>query len=54
MLLAKKCQYFLNLNLIKISLEIVLSDFAEKKETFFDLKKTAFFKVQKIALFERD
>ena len=47
MLLAKKCQYFLNLNLIKISLEIVLSDFAEKKETFFDLKKQHFLKSKK-------
>ena len=44
MLLAKKCQYFLYLNLIKISLEIMLSDFAEKKETFFDLKKQHFSK----------
>ena len=39
MLLAEKCQYFLNLHLIKISLEIMLSDFAEKEETFFVLKK---------------
>ena len=30
----------------------MLSDFAEKKETYFDLKKR-FFKVKKIALFER-
>ena len=42
MFLAKKCQVFHNLNLIKISLEIMLSDFAEKKETFFDLKKQNF------------
>ena len=47
MLLAKKCQYFLYLNLIKISQEIVLSDFAEKKETFFDLKKQHFSKSKK-------
>ena len=40
--LAKQCQVFQNLNLIKISLEIMLSDFAEKKETFFDLKKQNF------------
>ena len=39
---SKKCQVFHNLNLIKISLEIMLSDFAEKKETFFDLKKQNF------------
>ena len=45
-------QYFLYLNLIKISLEIVLSDFAEKKETFLTLK-IEFVKVQKIALFQR-
>ena len=33
---------FLNLNLIKISLEIMLSDFAEKKETFLTLKNRLF------------
>ena len=38
MLSVKKCHVFHNLNLIKISLEIMLSDFAEKKETFFDKK----------------
>ena len=38
MLLAKKCQFFLYSNLIKISLEIMLSDFTEKKETFLTLK----------------
>ena len=43
----QKCHFFLYLDLIKIRLEIMLSDFAEKKETFFDLKKQ-FFKVQKI------
>ena len=42
----QKCQFFLYLDLIKKRLEIILSDFAEKKETFFDLKKQ-FFKVQK-------
>ena len=47
MLLAKQCQVFQNLNLIKISLEIMLSDFAEKKETFFDLKKHNFFNKKK-------
>ena len=39
MLLAKKCLFFFNSPLIKISREIMPSDFAEKKETFFDLKK---------------
>ena len=29
----------------------MLSVFAQKKETFFDLKKTAFFKVQKNRIF---
>ena len=42
MLLGRKCQYFLYLNLIKISLDLILPDFAEKKETFFDLKKKHF------------
>ena len=40
MLLAKTCQFF-NLNLIKISLETMLSDFAGKKNLF-DLKKQNF------------
>ena len=47
MLSVKKCRVFHNLNLIKISLEIMLSDFAEKKETFFDLKKHNFSKSKK-------
>ena len=42
MLLAKKCHFFLYLDLIKIRLEIILSDFAMKKETSFDLKKQNF------------
>ena len=55
MLLAKKCQYFLYLNLIKISLEIVISDFAEKKEekrNLFDHKKN-FSKSKKSHLFSK-
>ena len=39
MLLAKKCKFFLYLNLIKISLDILLSDLEEKKETFFNFIK---------------
>ena len=39
MLLAKKCQFFLYLHLVKIRLEILLSDLADKKETSFTLKK---------------
>ena len=39
MLLAKKCKFFLYLNLIKISLDILLSDVEEKKETFFNFIK---------------
>ena len=37
------------LDLIKITLQIMLSDFAEKKETFFDLKKQNFSKSKKRA-----
>ena len=36
MLLVKKCHFFLYFDLIEIRLEIMLSDFAEEKETFFD------------------
>ena len=51
MLLAKKCQILLYLDLVKIRLEIMLSDFAEKKETCFDFKTQIFFK-SKNALFQ--
>ena len=49
MLLVKKCQFFLYLDLVKIRPEIMLNYFEEKKETLFEYKKTKFFKVQKIA-----
>ena len=42
MLLVKKCQFFLYLDLVKMRLEIILNDFAEKKETFFGYKKQNF------------
>ena len=42
MLLAKKCQFFLYLNLIKLSLEIMLSDFVEKEKPFLALKNRIF------------
>ena len=35
LLLVKKCHCFVYLDLVKRRLEIMLSDFAEKKETFF-------------------
>ena len=44
--------FFLDFDLIKIRLEIMLSDFKEKKETFLALK-AEFLKVQKIAFFQR-
>ena len=47
MLLVKKCQFFLYLDLVKIRLEIMLNDFAEKKETFFGYKKQNFSKSKK-------
>ena len=54
MLLAKKCQFFSLFTIDKKKrLEIMLGDFAEKKEIFLDLKKTEFFKLQKIPLFQR-
>ena len=42
MLLVKKCQFFLYLDLVKMRLEIMLNDFAEKKETCFGYKKQNF------------
>ena len=48
---SKNANYLFHLDLVKIRLEIMLSDFAEKKETFWTIKKTEFFKVEKIAFF---
>ena len=42
MLLVKKANYLVYLDLVKIRLAIMLSDFAEKKETFLTLKKGIF------------
>ena len=44
--------FFINLDLVKIRLEIMLSAFAEKKETCFDFKKQIFLS-PKNALFQR-
>ena len=43
----QKMPFFSLLDLIKITLQIMLSDFAVKKETFFDLKKQHFSKSKK-------
>ena len=43
-LVKKKCQFFVSLDLVKIRLEIMLNDFAEKKETYFGYKKQNFSK----------
>ena len=51
MLLVKKCQTFLYLDLIKIRVEKMLNNFAEKEETFFWLQKQKFLKVPKMAFF---
>ena len=42
MLLVKKCQFFVYLGLVKIRLEIILNDFAEKKTFFLAIKNTIF------------
>ena len=53
MLLAKKCQFFLYLHLVKIRQEILLSDFAEKKETFFFAIKNRIFQSIKSRTFPK-
>ena len=42
MVLDKKANFFLSLDLIKIRLEITLPEFAMKKETFLTLKNRIF------------
>ena len=51
MLLAKKSQFFLYLDVVKIRLEIMLNYFEERKETSLTKKKTEYSKVQNIAFF---
>ena len=51
MILAKKCQTFLYLDLVKITLQIMFNYFEEKKETFFDYKKQNFSKSKKSHFF---
>ena len=51
MFLAKTCQFF-HSNLIKISLEIMLSDFENKKKPFLALKKGVN-ESPKLAFFQR-
>ena len=53
MLLVKKTPSFLYLDLIKISLEMMLSDFAEKKKAFFNLTKQNFSKSKKSHFFPK-
>ena len=53
MLLVKKCQFFVYLGLVKIRLEIMLSDFVGKKETFFGIKKKRLFQSAKKRTFSK-
>ena len=53
MLLVKKCQIFLYLDLVKIGLEKMVNNFVEKQETFFLRIKTKSFESPKIAFFQR-
>ena len=52
MLLVKRGQFFLYLFSVKIRLEIVLTDFVDKNETFLTIKSECF-KVLKIAFFSK-
>ena len=52
MLWSKNANFFVYVDLVKIGLEIMRSDFAQEKGTFLTLK-TEFFKVQKIEFFQR-
>ena len=58
MLLVKKCQIFLYLDLVKIKLKLMLNNLVQKKETFFDYKENIKnynyinFNVSKLAFFQ--
>ena len=53
MLLVKKYQFFVYLGLVKIRLEIMLNDFAEKKDTFFGYKNRIFESPKNRIFFQR-
>ena len=53
MILTKKSQIFLYLDLVKITLQIMLNYFEEKKETFSDYKKENFLKSKKSLFFSK-
>ena len=55
MLLVKKGRFFHYLFSVKTSLEIVITDFVDKKETFMTIKteRFNFFKVSKISFFQK-
>ena len=46
--------FFAYVDLERIRLKIMLSDFAPEKDTFLTIKETEFFKVQKFAFIQRD
>lgn len=52
MILVKKLEFFLYLFLVKIRLEITVTDDLEKIEAFTDFQNVNFFKVPKIAVFQ--
>ena len=49
MLWSKNANFFVYVDLVRIRLKIMLSDFAQEKETFY---KKHFFKVQKLRFFK--
>ena len=51
MLLAKKSQFFLYLDLVKIRLEIMLNYYEERKETSLTIKKNRIFQSPKDRIF---
>ena len=53
MLLVKKCQISLYLDLVEIRLEIMLNNFVEDKETFFGYSKKKFFLSPKNLIFPK-
>ena len=50
---SKNVNFFVDVDLVKIRLDIMLSDFPQEQRNLLDYKKTEFFKVEKVVFFSK-